>query len=251
MSTFIRSPLEQFEIIAFPVLSIYFTNNTLLLLLMLTFFVIFNTVLKNQMNSSLFLIPNRWQNLLENSFNIVIQMVFDSINEVKGQYFFPIVFITFINVILLNLVGLIPSSFTITSHFIYTLCLSISLFIGINIICIKLHSVKSLSLFLPQNTSIFLAFLLVPIEIVSYIFKPISLAIRLFANMMGGHTLLKVIAGFGYTLMCYTGITVNLHMVPSLILIPLFGLELAVSLIQSLVFCILLCIYIGDGIDLH
>ena len=107
------------------------------------------------------------------------------------------------------------------------------------------------SLFLPSGTALGLAFLLVPIELVSYIFKPIALATRLFANMMAGHILLKVIAGFAYTLMGSTGIFFILHYVPLLILIPLFWLELGVAIIQSFVFAILICIYLNDSIDLH
>jgi ATP synthase subunit 6 len=122
----------------------------------------------------------------------------------------------------LNLIGLIPYSFTLTSHLIVTLSLSLAVFIGINIVCIRIHGINFFSLFLPSGTSIVLALLLVPIELISYVFKPISLSIRLFANMMAGHTLLKVIAGFAYTLMSNTGMLFVLHYVPLLILIPLF-----------------------------
>jgi len=127
----------------------------------------------------------------------------------------------------------------------------LSIFIGINIICVKKHGLKFFSLFLPPGTSIALAFLLVPIEFISYVFKPVSLSIRLFANMMAGHTLLKVIAGFAFTLMSNAGILFLVHYCPLLILIPLIGLELAVALIQSFVFTILICIYINDSINLH
>lgn len=151
----------------------------------------------------------------------------------------------------LNLIGLVPYSFTLTSHLIVTLALSLSVFIGINIVCARLHGLNMFSLFLPSGTPITLALLLVPIELISYIFKPISLSIRLFANMMAGHTLLKVIAGFAYTLMGNTGILFLMHYVPLLILIPLFGLELGVALIQSFVFSILVCIYLNDSINLH
>lgn len=244
----INSPLEQFEIISYSILGIQFSNVTILSVLISIFFINIYTLTSKQ---SLFVVPSRWQFIIEECLDTVVSMVFDNVNEQRGQYFFPIVLVSFIDVLVLNLVGLIPSSFTLTSHFIYTFSLSISIFFGINLICAKLHGIKALSLFLPQNTSIYLAFLLVPIEVVSYVFKPISLATRLFANMMGGHTLLKVIAGFGYSLMSYTGLFVNLYILPYAILIPLFGLELGVSIIQSLVFCILTCIYIGDAIDLH
>jgi ATP synthase subunit 6 len=145
----------------------------------------------------------------------------------------------------------VPYSFTLTSHLIVTFALSLFVFIGINIICIRLHGLEFFSLFLPSGTSVVLSLLLVPIELISYIFKPISLSIRLFANMMAGHTLLKVIAGFAWTLMGCTGVLFVIHYVPLLILIPLFGLELGVALIQAFVFSILTCIYLNDAISLH
>jgi len=150
----------------------------------------------------------------------------------------------------LNLIGLFPYSFTLTSHIIVTLTLSVSTFIGINIISLKKYKLNFFSLFLPSGTSFVLALLLVPIEIISYLVKPISLAIRLFANMMAGHTLLKVIVGFANTLMLAGGIYFIIHYVPLLILIPLFGLELGVALIQSFVFAILICIYINDSTNI-
>ena len=105
-------------------------------------------------------------------------------------------FLSYLCLLLSNLIGLIPYSFTITSHLIVTFSLALTVFIGVNIICAKEHGMHMISLFLPTGTSLGLALLLVPIEFVSYMFKPISLGVRLFANMMAGHTLLKVIAGF-------------------------------------------------------
>jgi len=160
------------------------------------------------------------------------------------------VFSLFIFVLSLNVIGLIPYSFTLTSHLVVTLTLSVSSFIGINILSIKKYGFSFFSLFLPGGTSTILAFLLVPIELISYIFKPISLAIRLFANMMAGHTLLKVIAGFATTLMSLGGVFLIVHYLPLLILIPLFALELAVALIQSFVFSVLICIYINDSTNI-
>jgi len=123
-------------------------------------------------------------------------MIIDNIGKKKGGFFFPLIFSLFFFILSLNTIGLIPYSFTLTSHLIVTFALSLFLFIGLNIICIQIHGLEFFSLFLPQGTSFFLALLLVPIELISYFFKPISLSIRLFANMMAGHTLLKVIVGF-------------------------------------------------------
>jgi F-type H+-transporting ATPase subunit a len=107
-----------------------------------------------------------------------------------------------------------------------------------------------LSVFLPANTSFFLALLLVPIELISYIFKPISLGVRLFANLMAGHTLLKVIVGFSWSLLMLEDMLAVIHVVPLLILVLLMGLELGVALIQAYVFIVLTCIYLNDSINL-
>jgi len=250
------SPLEQFQVL--PIFSVYLnfidislTNETIILVLILFFSLILFTSLVKEQESSYFIVPNRWQSVIEIIYKLILSLVTDNIKDKKNQHFFPLVFSIFFLLLSINLIGLIPYSFTLTSHLIVTLTLSLSIFIGINIICVRLHGINFFSLFLPAGTSVVLAFLLVPIELISYIFKPISLSIRLFANMMAGHTLLKVIAGFAFTLMGNVGILFLLHYIPLLILIPLFGLELGVALIQSFVFSILICIYLNDAINLH
>jgi F-type H+-transporting ATPase subunit a len=173
-------------------------------------------------------------------------------NNKKGEMYFPFILTIFLFIMLSNLVGLIPYSFTITSHIIITFALSLTIFIGVNIISIQIYRFKMLSLFIPANTSIGLALLLVPIEFVSYIFKPISLGVRLFANLMAGHTLLKVIVGFSWTMVfLHNFILSAIHIFPLIILIILFGLELGVALIQAYVFTILSCIYLNESINLH
>jgi len=250
------SPLEQFEIL--PIFPLYFggldfsiTNETVILSLI--FFLISTLFLSflKQSDLTLFIVPHRWQVIVEIVYKMVLALIVDNIDAKRGQLFFPLVFSIFFFVVCLNVIGLVPYSFTLTSHLIVTFALSLFIFIGINIICIRLHGLEFFSLFLPAGTSVVLALLLVPIELISYIFKPISLSIRLFANMMAGHTLLKVIAGFAWSLMGCTGILFLVHYVPLLILIPLFGLELGVALIQAFVFSILTCIYLNDAVNLH
>jgi len=250
------SPLEQFEII--PLISIYLNvldfsiTNEVVILSLIFFFVyslfIFSTKTET---SSFYIIPHRWQIVVEGMFKLILAMIVDNIASKKGQYFFPFVFTLFCYILMLNLIGLVPYSFTFTSHLIVNFALALFMFIGINIICVRIHGLEFFSLFLPGGTSFVLALLLVPIELISFIFKPISLSIRLFANMMAGHTLLKVIAGFAWSLSGTTGILFLLHYIPMLILIPLFGLELGVALIQAFVFSILTCIYLNDSINLH
>ena len=250
------SPLEQFEIL--PLISFYLgiidfsiTNETIVLLLIFIIFGIMFLGFVKQKDSTLFIIPHRWQIIIELLYKTVFSLIVDNIGLVKGQFFFPLIFSIFLFTITLNALGLIPYTFTLTSHLIVTLTLSFFLFLGINIICIQTHGLKFFSLFLPSGASVVLSLLLVPIELLSYIFKPISLSIRLFANMMAGHTLLKVIVGFAWNLLSCTGILYIVSLVPLLILIPLFGLELGVAVIQGFVFSILICIYINDALHLH
>jgi len=183
-------------------------------------------------------------------YETISQLLFDNLND-EGEKYFPFISVLFTFILFSNLIGLVPYSFTITSHLIVTFTLSMSIFIGINIICLKRHKSHMLSLFLPANTSFGLALLLVPIEFVSYIFKPISLGVRLFANLMAGHTLLKVIVGFSWSMLLLEDVLSIAHIIPLIILVILMGLELAVAVIQAYVFTILTCIYLNDGINLH
>lgn len=198
------TPLEQFQIIVlFPIKLFYFdfsiTNLVLvnaLVLIIFSFIVYSISSSKNELNeTSFYFIPCSWQVLIEILYEASSQLLFDNINK-SGEKYFPFISSIFIFVLFSNLIGLIPYSFTTTSHLIVTFTLSFSIFIGINIICIQKHKFHMFSLFIPSNTSFGLALLLVPIELLSYIFKPISLGVRLFANLMAGHTLLKVIVGF-------------------------------------------------------
>lgn len=259
MLNFFFSPLEQFDIVPlytfrFGPSDIILTNETVVLAMLafFTFSVFFalNSVISLE-NGSFNIVPSRTQSALEMVYNLILSLVSDNIKDSRGQLFFPLVFFLFFFIVSLNVIGLLPYSFTITSHIVVTLGLSLAVFIGINIVCIRIHGLHFFALFLPPGTSFALAFLLVPIELISYVFKPISLSIRLFANMMAGHTLLKVIAGFAGTLAFSTGLLQIVYLVPALILIPLFGLELAVAFIQAFVFSILICIYLNDAISLH
>jgi ATP synthase subunit 6 len=177
-------------------------------------------------------------------------MVIDNIG-LKGRPYFSILFTLFLTILISNLTGLVPYSFTTTSHLIVTFYLGLSFFIAVNIIGIAVHGNTFFCLFLPQGSSIYLAPLLIPIEIVSYVFRPISLSVRLFANMMAGHTLLKVIVGFSWSMMACGGATFVAHLAPLCVLVILVGLELAVACIQTYVFIILTCIYFNDALNLH
>jgi len=182
---------------------------------------------------------------------MVLSMVNDTVSGNKKEAFFPLIFTIFMFITGMNVIGLIPYTYTVTSHFIVTLSLSLTIFIGMNIISVRTHGLHIFSLFFPGGTSTILGLLLVPVEIISYIFKPLSLAIRLFCNMMAGHTLLKVFAGFAWSLASLSGALFYVQLLPIAILVPLFVLELGVALIQAYVFSLLTCIYLNDALNLH
>lgn len=253
------TPLEQFQIIkllplVFLGLDFSVTNFLIINILTLGFFIsiVYCFSLKqNKINqTAFFLIPNSWQVCVETLYDVVSQLLFDNVN-IEGEIYFPYISMIFSFIIFNNLMGLTPYSFTITSHIIVTFTLSFSIFIGINIIGFKKHSFKMLSLIIPANSTITLALVLVPIEFVSYIAKPISLGVRLFINLMAGHTLLKVIVGFAWSMLLLEDLVAIIHLVPLLLLVVLMGLELCVALIQAYVFTILTCIYLNDSIHLH
>ena len=256
MNYCIFSPLQQFEIL--PIVNFYFgsidfslTNVTVIILFLGVLYTFFYFFLLNLRDFQIFLIFSKWQFVFNDIYLLILGLVIDNVGLKKGAKVFPLVFSIFLFILSLNLIGLIPYSYTVTSHFIVTFAFSIFLFLGINIITFLNHGLKFFSLFLPGGTSLALAFLLVPIEIISYTFRPISLSIRLFANMMAGHTLLKVIAGFGLTLMSLNGVYFFFHFIPILMLVPLFFLEVGVALIQAFVFSILIAMYINSSNTLH
>lgn len=259
------SPLEQFRILPIiPVnLGIFdfsFTNSALILSIALGsfLFLVFllnspNLYLKkgDAPNTGIFLVPNnRWFLLLEDLYKVISGLLFDNVG-IKGQKYFPFLFGVFIFVLQSNLIGLVPYSFTATSHIIVTFSLALIVFIGVNILGVETHKIHFLNIFLPSGTALPLAFLLVPLEIVSFLSKPISLSVRLFANMMAGHTLLKVIAGFAWSMMRAGGLLFVAHILPMIVLFILVGLELGVAVIQAYVFTVLSCIYLNDSLNLH
>jgi F-type H+-transporting ATPase subunit a len=249
------TPLEQFQVLSFFSFNLFYLDLSFTNIVLITFFVfifLFAFVcLFSSYDGTFYIVPNNWQIILETLYEVIAQLLFDNIST-KGEIYFPFIITIFLFIMFSNLIGLVPYSFTITSHIIITFTLSLTIFIGVNIISISIYKLKMLSLFIPANTSIGLAFLLVPIEFISYIFKPISLGVRLFANLMAGHTLLKVIVGFSWTMVLLNNIVLSiLHVFPLLVLILLFGLELGVALIQAYVFTILSCIYLNESINLH
>jgi ATP synthase subunit 6 len=247
---FINSPLEQFEIV--PIFSFLFfqkfmfTNSSFYLLLSVSFVLIF-FYFTTKYNT---LIPNRWQFIAESSYEFVQNMLYEVLQE-KGSRFFPIIFTMFCFIFSCNLLGMIPYTFTVTSHIIFTFGLGMIIFLGINIIGIKTHGLHFFSLFLPPGAPLALALLLVPIELISYVFRVVALSVRLFANMMAGHTLLKILASFAWKMLTVGGIFLIVQLFPLTIIVAITGLELAIAFLQAYVWTTLSCLYLSDALKLH
>lgn len=239
----ITSPLEQFEILPIVQFPFIFTNSSVILFLIL-FYLSTYIFIKNKF------IPTSFQQIFETIYNTTIELVYSNIGK-SGKDFISLMFVLFLFVLVCNLIGIIPYSFTITSHLIITFTLALLIYIGFNLIGIQKHKQNFLNLLLPSGSSIFLVPLLVPIELISYIFRVISLPVRLFANMMAGHTLLKVIAGFAWAMLNVNTFIFVAHFIPLILLVLLIGLELGVAVIQAYVFVILTCMYINDALNLH
>ena len=163
----------------------------------------------------------------------------------EGRKYFPIIFTLFMFVLLGNLLGMVPYSFTFTSHIIVTFGMAFTIFIGVTILGFVKHGMHFFTFFAPPGTPVVMLPLLVPIEIISYLSRPISLSVRLFANMLAGHTLIKVIAGFIPVLGIAFGV------LPLALVVALTGLEILIAFLQAYVFAILTCLYINDAIHLH
>lgn len=248
----ISTPLEQFSIISilpFRIGNVYlsFTNSSLYLCVatgVITLWFYFVT------QGGGFLVPSRWQSVAEMIYEFVVSLVDEQIGP-KGRKFFPLIFTTFVFLLATNLIGMIPYSFTATSHMVVTFGLSLSLFIGITIVGFQVHGLHFFSFLLPKGAPLMLAPLLVVLELVSYCFRAVSLGVRLFANMMAGHTLVKILSGFAWTMLSVGGLLAVAGVIPFAIVFALTGLEIGVACLQAYVFTILTCIYLNDAINLH
>jgi F-type H+-transporting ATPase subunit a len=254
----IPSPLEQFAILPLIPMNIgnlyfSFTNSSLFMLLTLSLVLLLvHFVTKNGGGN---LVPNAWQSLVELIYDFVLNLVNEQIGGLSGnvkQKFFPCILVTFTFLLFCNLQGMIPFSFTVTSHFLITLALSFSIFIGITIVGFQRHGLHFFSFLLPAGVPLPLAPFLVLLELISYCFRALSLGIRLFANMMAGHSLVKILSGFAWTMLFLNNIFYFIgDLGPLFIVLALTGLELGVAILQAYVFTILICIYLNDAINLH
>lgn len=239
------SPLEQFVIKPIIPLNIggydvSFTQSSLWMGIAVVTATLLMTVSMRKKS----VVPNRWQNVAEMLYEFVASMVNDNLGH-EGRKYFALVFSVFMLVLMGNLLGMIPYSFTYTSHIIVTGALALGVFLLATLVGLFKHGLHFFSLFLPKGLPWVLAPLIVAIEVISYLSRPISLSVRLFANMVAGHTMLKVFAGFSVMLGAVLGI------LPLVVNIALIGLEIMIAFIQAYVFAILTCIYLKDAIELH
>ena len=189
------------------------------------------------------LVPDRLQALIEETYLLIAGLIDNNVGT-QGRQYFPFVFSIFFFVLFGNLLGMVPYMFTFTSHIIATFTLAMVVFLFVTILGIVKHGFKFLSLFAPPGLPKFLLPAIVPIEMISYLARPISLAVRLFANMMAGHTMMKVFAGFSAMLGVYGFLPIGVNVILS-------GFEIVIAIIQAYVFTILTCVYLNDAIHLH
>jgi len=249
------TPMEQFEVkplsgMDHPLFHIaghpiYFTNQSLLMVVVVIVASLFLTLTVKPGR----LVPTRGQSMAEASYEFVANMIHSATGE-DGLKFFPFVFSLFIFVLFSNFLGMIPGSFTVTSQIAVTFALACLVVLMVIVVGFMKHGIGFLKLFVP-HAPWYLLILLIPIEVISFLTRPISLSVRLFANMLAGHTMLAVFAGFVVALGAAGGIFAGLAIAPMLLIVAIMLLELLVAFLQAYVFAILTCIYLNEALHLH
>ncbi|MBX9635500.1 MAG: F0F1 ATP synthase subunit A [Magnetospirillum sp.] len=242
------NPIEQFKIkpiipLEIGGVDISFTNSGVMMVVSVVLITAFLTLSVR----SRALVPGRWQSMAEVFYEFVAGMLRDNVGS-EGRKYFPFIFSLFMFVLFGNVLGMVPGSFTYTSHVIVTFAMAAVVFVGVTIIGFSRHGLHFLRMFFPEGAPLATAVILVPIEIISYFSRPFSLAVRLFANMTVGHIILKVLGGFVVAL---GGFYVVPGIVPFAFLGGITVLEFGIALLQAYVFTILSCIYLNDAIHMH
>jgi len=239
----VHNPLAQFEVypiipLKFGELDLSFTNASLWMVIVLGMAT--SLLMMGVRNRQL--VPGRWQSMSEMLVEFISSVVTDNAGK-EAMKFFPLIFSLFMFILLSNLCGMIPLSFTVTSHIVVTFALAATLFVGITILGFVKHGMHFLSLFLPAGTPWWMVPLMIPIELTSYFMRPVSLSIRLAANMLAGHLLLKIVAGF-----VMIGL---LGIFPFGFLLIFTGFEIFIACLHAYIFTLLICIYLNDALNLH
>jgi F-type H+-transporting ATPase subunit a len=237
-------PLEQFKIeplipLHIGGLDISYTNSALLM----TVAVVLITALLVLGTGRGALVPSRWQSVAEMSYEFVADMVETNAGHGAEPYF-PFIFTLFMFVLFANFLGLIPYSYTVTSQIIVTFALAATVFIGVTIIGFAKHGAHFFRFFVPEGVPLVLLLLLVPIELLSFFIRPFTLSIRLFANMLAGHTMLAIFGGFAASVGFAAILPVALD-------VAILALEVLVAALQAYVFAILTCLYLRDALHMH
>ncbi len=240
------NPMQQFSVhkigpeIKIAGIDLSFTNASLFMLIsasVILLFLFFGTREKK-------IIPDKIQLIAEMFYTFVAKMISDTAGS-KAKPYFPFIFSLFMFVLFCNMVGMLPYSFTVTSHIIVTLIMAMFIFIAVTIIGFAKHGFKYFSIFVPSGVPAVLLPLITVIEIISYLSRPVSLSVRLFANMMAGHTMLKVFSGFVISMGIVGG------WLPLGVMVAFTGLEILIAFLQAYVFTILTCIYLNDSLHMH
>jgi len=250
----INSALEQFEVVnliglnapIFGYFNLSLTNLALYSLVILSIVI----SLHYYGNNNGRLLPSKWSIALESSFASVQSIVREQIGT-RNEVYFPLIYSLFFFILISNLVGNVPYSFTITTSVIVSIGLSFTIFVGVTILGLYIHKIHFFSFFIPSGTPLWLVPTLTLIEIISYLARALTLGIRLFANMFAGHSLLKILSTFLFKMISSSLLIAIVTLIPFAFFLAIIGLELAVSLIQAYVFVLLTCSYIKDSIDLH
>jgi F-type H+-transporting ATPase subunit a len=252
--TIFTSPLEQFEVVSFaafnaPLLggfNLSLTNLGFYSLVVLLLTIGVHVIASNDRR----LVPSRWSVGLESSFASLHLVVKEQIGSANEMYL-PFVYALFFFILIANLNGNVPYGYTLTTSIIVSIGLSFTIFFGVTILGLYRHGIHFFSYFVPAGTPIGMLPLLVLIELISYLARAFSLGVRLFANMVAGHTLLKILSGMLWPILTSSILMFFVALVPMAIFLALIGLEIAVSFIQAYVFVVLTCVYLRDAIDLH
>jgi len=243
--------MHQFQIIPLIPLEIggidlSFTNSSLWMLIGAVISIVGLTIASERKA----MIPGRLQVGAESLYHFIENLISDNVGGSAKQYF-PLVFTLFVMVLIGNFLGMIPYSFTYTSHLAVTAGLALLVFFTVLIIGIARHGFHFFSLFVPSGVPLWLLWLVVLIEIVSFISRPITLSVRLFANMVAGHVLMKVIAGFAIMFASMGGVAWVGTLLPIAFNVVMVGFEFFIGFIQAYVFAVLTCIYLRDTIEIE
>ncbi len=246
-----HSPVEQFTIKALYSLSLFgydisFTNSSLFMVLAV---LLSSGFLFFAMRPAS-IVPGRLQGLAEIMYEFVANILDSNVGK-EGKPYFPFIFTLFLFILFSNLLGLIPYSYTVTSQIVVTFAMAFTIFIAVTLIGILKHGLHFFSFFVPSAAPKALLPLIVLIEVISYLIRPVSLSVRLFANMLAGHTMLKVFAGLAVMMTGAGGFLMVGSPLPLLVIVALTGLELLVAMLQAYVFTILTCMYLNDALHLH